>query len=289
MNLHYITIKGDGPLNEDTLIFNEKQSLFGVADGVSSLVPFTSRENLTGGYIASHTVKDALESGEAEDQPLVEAVKKINEDLHRKMSGYGIDRHRKEQLWGTALAVVRVLDNGIEFIQSGDCMILAVYESGEVRPLTRLQVEHLEETAIEMWRECIRRGFRTRDEIMPRVKEQLIANRQLSNAANGYGVLNGEPEAVDYFEYGKINKVGLTHLILLTDGLFLPAESIPEGESYWEFIAGSILQKGIQTYAEDLIALEEPDPQCITYPRFKKSDDKAGIVMDFGRGTDLDF
>lgn len=282
MKLHHITIKGDGPLNEDALIFNEHQSLFGVADGVSSLVPFVSKENLTGGYIASHTVKDALESIESGNQSLYEALTKINERLHMKMTKYQINGDQKEQLWGTALAAVRVQDSGIEFIQTGDCMILAVYESGEVRPLTRLQVEHLEETAIEMWRECIRRGFRTKDEIMPHVKEQLIANRQLSNAAGGYGVLNGEPEAVKYFEYGKINKVGLTHLILLTDGLFLPTESIPEGESYWEYTAYSILEKGIEKYAADLIDLEESDPECITYPRFKKSDDKAGIVMDFG-------
>ncbi|WP_286162872.1 hypothetical protein [Bacillus sp. es.034] len=70
MKLHHITIKGDGPLNEDALIFNEHQSLFGVADGVSSLVPFVSKDNLTGGYIASHTVKDALESIESGDQSL---------------------------------------------------------------------------------------------------------------------------------------------------------------------------------------------------------------------------
>ncbi|WP_201713141.1 protein phosphatase 2C domain-containing protein [Rossellomorea arthrocnemi] len=287
MKLHHITIKGDGPLNEDALIFNEQQSLFGVADGVSSLVPFTSKENLTGGYIASHTVKDALECLEKEDQTLVQTLSNINDRLHSKMNEYGINHNRKEQLWGTALAVVRILDHGIEFIQTGDCMILAVYESGEVRPLTRLQVDHLEETAIEMWRECIRRGYRKKNEIMPYVKEQLIANRQLSNRENGYGVLNGEPEARDYFEYGKINKVGLTQLILLTDGLFLPSESIPEGESYWEFTACSILEKGIGKYAADLIDLEESDPECITYPRFKKSDDKAGIVIDFWRGTDL--
>ncbi len=281
MKLHHITIQGDGPLNEDALIFNEQQSLFGVADGVSSLVPFTSNEKLTGGYIASHTVKDALESMDSGEQSLYGALTRINEHLHMKMTEYQIDSNRKEELWGTAVAAVRVQDNGIEFIQTGDCMILAVYESGEVRPLTRMQVEHLEETAIEMWRECIRRGFRTKDEIMPHVKEQLIANRQLSNAEGGYGVLNGEAEAIGYFEYGKINKVGLTHLVLLTDGLFLPAESIPEGESYWEYTACSILEKGIGEYAADLIDLEESDPECITYPRFKKSDDKAGIVLSF--------
>jgi serine/threonine protein phosphatase PrpC len=279
VKLNYITIKGDGRLNEDALIINEKHSLYGVADGVSSLVPFTSAENLTGGFIASNTAKDYLESHKPSGLDLFSEVSNINEILHKKMKEYKIDRSRKEQLWGTALAAVRITKNGIEYIQTGDCMILAVYQNGEVRPLTRLQVEHLEEAAIEKWKQCIIEGLKTKAEIMPHVKEQLIANRQQSNTVNGYGVLNGEPEASGYFEYGKINKVEVSHLIMLTDGLFLPTETVPDGIPYWNHVAASILEKGLEQYAEDLIGLEETDPECITYPRFKKSDDKAGIVI----------
>ncbi|MEG9295335.1 protein phosphatase 2C domain-containing protein [Mangrovibacillus sp. Mu-81] len=280
MKLNHYIIKGDGRLNEDALIINEKQSLYGVADGVSSLVPFTSEENLTGGFIASDTAKDHLESHMSSGLDLFSEVSNINRILYTKMKEYEIDRSRKEQLWGTALAAVKITENGIEYIQTGDCMILAVYQNGEVRPLTRLQVEHLEEAAIEKWKQCILEGLKTKAEIMPHVKEQLIANRQQSNTVNGYGVLNGEPEASDYFEYGKINKVGLSRLIMLTDGLFLPAEKVPDGIPYWNHVAASILEKGLDQYTKDLIALEESDPECIKYPRFKKSDDKAGIVIE---------
>jgi serine/threonine protein phosphatase PrpC len=280
MKLNHYIIKGDGRLNEDALIINEKQSLYGVADGVSSLVPFTSEENLTGGFIASDTATDHLESHMSSGLDLFSEVSNINRILYTKMKEYEIDRSRKEQLWGTALAAVKITENGIEYIQTGDCMILAVYQNGEVRPLTRLQVEHLEEAAIEKWKQCILEGLKTKAEIMPHVKEQLIANRQQSNTVNGYGVLNGEPEASDYFEYGKINKVGLSRLIMLTDGLFLPAETVPDGIPYWNRVAASILEKGLDQYTKDLIALEESDPECIKYPRFKKSDDKAGIVIE---------
>ncbi|NQD67637.1 hypothetical protein HP456_17145 [Bacillus haikouensis] len=281
MKRNHIIIKGDGRLNEDALIINERHSLYGVADGVSSLVPFTSAENLTGGFIASNTAKKYLESLMPVGLDLSSEVSNINDILHTKMKEYEIDKNRKEQLWGTALAAVHITENGVEYIQTGDCMILAVYQTGEVRQLTILQVDHLEQAVIDTWRQCIKRGLKTKAEIMPHVKNQLIANRQKSNTGNGYGVLNGEPEASDYFEYGKINKVGLTHLIMLTDGLFLPAESIPDGIPYWDHVAKSLLDKGLEKYAKDLIDLEESDPECITYPRFKKSDDKAGIVLGF--------
>ncbi len=273
-------MKGVGNLNEDALILNEATSLFGVADGVSSLIPFQTKENLTGGYIASNEVQAYFESL-SPGSDLIDDLATINERIKMKMSDYRIDLQRKEELWGTALAVVKVLENGIEFIQIGDCMILAVYQTGEVRSLTHLQVDHLESAAMKKWKEGISKGITTRNQLMNEVKDLLVSNRKKSNSHNGYGVLNGEPEAVNYFEYGKINKVGLNQLIILTDGMFLPQEMVPKGLSYWSYIAEVILDKGMKQYAKNLIEVEETDPECMKYPRFKKSDDKAGVVIHF--------
>ncbi|MCA1055775.1 protein phosphatase 2C domain-containing protein [Rossellomorea aquimaris] len=281
MKINHMTIKGDGWLNEDALIINEHQSIFGVADGVSSLVDFRSKENLTGGFLASHTAKDYFESGLRDEENLYDAARTINHTLNMKMQESGIDLGKKEQLWGTALAVVKISRHGIEYIQTGDCMIVAVYRTGEVRPLTRLQVEHLEVKAVNKWKACINEGMQTRAEIMPEVKPIILENRQQSNTEGGYGVLNGEPEASHYFEWGKINRTGLTHLILFTDGLLLPSGDVPPNTSYWNWVAKEIVEKGIRQYAMDLLVLEDSDSECISYPRFKKSDDKAGIVIEF--------
>ncbi|MBS4174500.1 protein phosphatase 2C domain-containing protein [Bacillus sp. FJAT-49736] len=280
MELNYRTFKGVGDLNEDSYIINKEMSIFGVADGVSSLIPFKSRENLTGGYMASHEVKNYLQSITTYTS-LFEDITNVNRNLQKKMREYEIDILEKEKLWGTALAIVRVSDFGIEFVQTGDCMILAVYQNDEVRPLTRLQVAHLEELAFSKWKEYINRGIKTREDLMKKVKDILISNRRKSNTPMGYGVLNGEPQAINFLEHGKINNIGLKHLILITDGMFLPAEHVPEEVSYWDYTAKCILDKGIEQYARDLIALEETDPECLKYIRFKKSDDKTGMVLTF--------
>jgi hypothetical protein len=44
VKIKHITTKGDGRLNEDALIINERHCIYGVADGVSYVVPFTSRQ-----------------------------------------------------------------------------------------------------------------------------------------------------------------------------------------------------------------------------------------------------
>lgn len=280
MKVEHITIKGVGKLNEDSIIINDEILIYGVADGVSSLTSFESKEEHTGGYIASNEVKSYFESLKTYNNFFDDLVK-INQVIRDRMKEYEIDIVKKEQLWGTALAAIKVSDTGIDFIQTGDCMIIAVYKDNEVRPLTRLQVSHLESLAIVKWKELIEKGLKTREELIKEVKDILISNRKKSNTFNGYGVLNGELQASDYFEYGRINKIELKHLIILSDGMFLPIELIPVGIEYWDYVIDCILKKGIEKYSRDLIEMEEEDPECVMYPRLKKSDDKTGIIISF--------
>lgn len=279
LKVDYRTVKGVSELN-DSLIINEDILLYGVADGVSSIVPFKNEENLTGGYIASNEVSSYFEELSIHND-LRDDLVAINNRLQAKMNEYYIDISMKETLWGTALALVKITETGVDFIQTGDCMILAVYQDSSIRPLTRLQTDHLEQIALNRWKELIHKGVNSQKDLMKDVKDILVSNRKKSNTANGYGVLNGEDHAVEYSEYGKINKNGLKHLILITDGLFLPVESVPKGERYWDYVANSILYKGIEQYTNDLIELEESDPECLRFPRFKKSDDKAGLLITF--------
>ena len=57
----------------------------------------------------------------------------------------------------------------MEFIQTGDCMILAVYQDGEVRPLTWRQVAHLESPAIARWEEGVSKGYSIKKISTPRL------------------------------------------------------------------------------------------------------------------------
>ncbi|WP_077303158.1 protein phosphatase 2C domain-containing protein [Virgibacillus pantothenticus] len=280
MKIETVTCKGVGKLNEDSVIINDDISIYGVADGVSSIVPFTNQENETGGYIASNLVKNYYQTLHRSSS-FLDDFAKINTQLQNKMNEYNVDTLKKEQLWGTALALVKISPYGIDFIQTGDCMIFAVYEDNAVRTLTRAQTAPLEKAVINRWKELIDKGVTKQAELMKDVKEILITNRQKSNTPAGYGVLNGEDDAVKFTEFGKINKNGLKHIVMMTDGLFLPKELVPEHEHYWEVMVNKILSKGLQAYVDDLIELESSDPECVRYPRFKMSDDKAGIWITF--------
>ncbi|UOQ45149.1 protein phosphatase 2C domain-containing protein [Halobacillus salinarum] len=272
------TLRGENQLNEDALVLNKSLGIYGVADGVTSLGDFKNEDGLTGGYLAAQTVKSTFEQMESKTS-LFSAVQQINERIREEMMGYSIDLADKDQLWGTALFIFQLTDHGLEYIQTGDCMGLAIYEHEEVRLLSRRQVIHLEARALEKWKEGVESGLTTRKQLRKYISTGLKSNRHLSNTDKGYGVLNGEPEAMDFVEYGKINTSQLKQLIVLSDGLFLPEELVAKGRGYWEYTAELLLQEGLETYAERMVQLEEGDPECLAYPRFKKSDDKTGLIF----------
>jgi serine/threonine protein phosphatase PrpC len=275
-----ITQKGVGALNEDAVICHPAANLYGALVGVSSLVPYLNSNKETGGFIAANLVKDYFESLTAPGS-LQDHIVKVNDLLREQMALANIDPEKKDELWGTALALVCIRDDGVEFIQTGDCMILAVYDHEEVRPLTWRQVAHLEDHAFALWQEGIRKGLKSRKELHETVIDTIKKNRYRSNTDGGYGVLNGEKDAVRYLEYGKINRTCLQHIILLTDGMFWPPSIVPEQSSYWSFVAHKILNKGMKLYTQQLIDMEEDDPECIQHIRFKKSDDKTAVVIHF--------
>lgn len=275
-----ITQKGVGLLNEDAVISHPTANVYGVVDGVSSLTAYLNTNKETGGFIAANLIRDYFESL-AELGSLRDHIVEVNNHLREQMVLANIDLEKKEELWGAALSILHVQDDGVEFIQTGDCMILAVYENGEVRPLTWRQVSHLEAPAFAKWQEGISRGLNTQKELHETVIDTITKNRYQSNTDGGYGVLNGEKNAVRFLEYGKINLTGLKHIILMTDGMFLPSSVVPEQNSYWSFVAHEILTKGIKLYTQELLELEDSDPECINHIRFKKSDDKTAMVIHF--------
>ena len=273
------TRQGVGKLNEDAVVINERLGIYGVLDGSTSLVPFETNNGKTGGFLASRFVKNNIESIE-ESSSLLSVLDRANHCLGEEMKNHGIAIDEKEQLWCTAASIIQVTNHHLYFAQTGDTMILVVYEDG-IRVLTQPQIEHVDRMASEKWIKLIKSGVRSQKELFAGIKDQLKENRYLANTSDGYGVLNGEDSAVEFVEYGRVNRQGIMHVLLFTDGLFLPKEVVPDETHYWKFIANMLVRKGLKGYIDDLVALEETDPECIQYPRFKKSDDKTAMMLSF--------
>ncbi|WP_028553023.1 protein phosphatase 2C domain-containing protein [Paenibacillus sp. UNC451MF] len=287
MKIETISLQGTAEWNEDALVNHERLRMYGVLDGATSLHPYRGPNNETGGHLASRHIQSFLESLEEADMPedsLKPLVVQANARLRSKMLEAGVDVTDKASLWTSGLALIRVHDTYIDFAQAGDCMIAAVYKDGAIRTLSRDQVAHVDLLSKRVWEQGIRQGITKRESLWELARPVIVGNKAKMNKPEGYSVLSGEPELADFIEYGRINRIQLKALLLVTDGLFPPAELATRENPAYDAMRELTLQVAEQSlaeYADKLVRLEREDPDCLLYPRFKVSDDKTGIWIRF--------
>lgn len=278
--------------NEDRYLIKEEQRLFAVMDGAMGIGDLT-------GELAAQTISDTLSTLKGQES-LLEKVQEANQRLGQKMleltSMQNITEIPKPDRSSTGIAAVRFLENHqIEYVHSGDCMIFVEYEDGSVRALTYDAFSILDQTAINKrvqlleekragedpntWSE--EKQKEVNQEILRETKDILRSLRSTLNTPKGYPMIDGSPEAIDYLEYGRLPLIRIQKVLLLTDGLVLPhIKGAPE--VIWLETAKFAFRKGLAALNEKVIELEEEDPTGYLYPRFKKSDDKTGILVKLG-------
>jgi serine/threonine protein phosphatase PrpC len=290
MKISTISIRGSGEWNEDALIVRERDGLFGVVDGATSLVPFRTPAGETGGVLAARitaeTVMGMALGEDAGAAALADMLAEANRRLAERMAAFGIDPSRKEALWSAGALLVRVRPDAVDFAQAGDCMLVAGYRDGSYRVLTRDQLAAADRATLRKWAEAVASGIRERERLWQAVLPVIEAGRRKANAAHpeGYALLNGDPAFARHIESGTINRLGLSSLLLMTDGLYVPkadpAEAFDAAET-----ARLVGRMGLEAYAEWLAELERSDAACVKYPRVKPSDDKTAVLLKFPDGT----
>ena len=69
-------------------------------------MPFETNDGKTGGFLASRSVKNNIESLE-DSSSLLSVLDMANHDLREEMKNHGIAIDEKEQLWCTAASIVK--------------------------------------------------------------------------------------------------------------------------------------------------------------------------------------
>lgn len=270
--LEKYTLQGDGQWNEDALIVNETANIYGVVDGATSLSTYRNKEGMTGGYLAAQLA--AAFFGEADGQALEKIAVLANERLREVMEAEGVDVLDASALWSAAYVIVKVNPHSIDYIQSGDCMLLCKYRDGAVRLLTHTQVAHIDRLTLNRMEELRASGVGDLAELRRLLLPLLQDNRRKANTLEGYGVMNGSPEFPLFLEKGTFNRANVESLYLITDGLYSGTES-------WESLLDSMDAKGLKGYTDELYAREQEDAMLLAVPRLKVSDDKTGLVLRF--------
>ncbi|WP_019908951.1 protein phosphatase 2C domain-containing protein [Paenibacillus sp. HW567] len=265
------SLKGHGEWNEDALVINEAASVYGVVDGATSLSPYRNQEGRTGGYIASQLAAAHFKNME-QQQTLEVTVTEANRALREKMAAEGVDISDSSSLWSAALVAVQVHPYSIDYVQAGDCMLLAKYKDGTVRALTHSQLAHIDQKTLGAMEELRAEGVSDPVELRTRLTPLLLDNRTKANTLAGYGVLNGSLDFPLFLEKGTFNRANLESLYMVSDGLYT------EGTD-WNELVDNLDRLGAEGYARGLYDKEQEDHLLLAVPRLKVSDDKTCVVL----------
>lgn len=264
--VEWLLEKGSGALNEDVLL--QADGLFGVFDGATSLDKRKFKGDLTGGLLAARIAAQTFQEGCGS---LALLADKANRRIRNSLLAENVVLSERHRLWSTSLAVVRLAEDRFEYCQTGDALILLLFDDGGYRLITP-EID-IDRQTLHLWKESRATQTTTIHELLA---DQIHRVRLQMNVI--YGVLNGEPEAMNFLRHGYQELAGVSDILLFTDGLFLPREDPLEGDN-WQYLADLYRSGGIQAVRNHVRRLQEEDPACRKYPRFKQHDDIAAVAI----------
>lgn len=266
MQVDTLSEKGTGKINEDFHFIDG--DLFGVFDGATSLSTRVYDKGYTGGFLAANIAGETFRKN---NNSLYNLAINANNAIGQAMLTRGVCLRDKRHLWSTSAAVVRLKKDAFEWLQIGDCLVLVIYEEGTHQVLTD-DFDH-DLATLRLWQA---RMDNTSESIFSALKEQILHVRSRMNV--DYGVLNGEKEAVSFFKSGSMKLDGIRHIVLLTDGLFIPKHN-PEERTDFTLFSKLFQMGGLASVRNYVRNIEKTDVACRRYPRFKPHDDIAAISL----------
>ena len=258
--------KGSGEMNEDVLL--EEGNMLGVFDGATSLDKRRFQDSLTGGLLAA---KMAAQSFRDNQGSLDQLADEANRSIQKVQINENIGMDQRHKLWSTSLAVVHLDENRLEYCQTGDALILFIFKDGGYKVITP-DVD-IDRDTLQLWKEMQTAPDALIHEVLA---EQIRKIRLEMNIS--YGVLNGEPEALDFLCHGYEDLTDVSDILLFTDGLHLPRENPKEGHD-WQTFVDLYCLGGLQAVRDHVRHLQQLDPACRKYPRFKLHDDIAAVAI----------
>jgi len=258
--------KGSGGLNEDVLL--EAGNLFGVFDGATSLDKQSSYNGLSGGLLAARTAAQAFQR---EGTSLPRLAEQANSRIREALLKEDIPLDERHRFWSTSMAVVRLGGDRLEYCQTGDALILLIHHDGSYRMVTP-DIDIDRETLC-LWQACQKPESATIHDLLAEQIQQVRLQMNIS-----YGVLNGEPEALNFLRHGYEELDDVSDILLFTDGLFLPRAN-PLEDSDWDSFVELYRQGGLQAIHDQVRRLQRTDPDLKKYPRFKVHDDIAAVAI----------
>lgn len=161
-------------------------------------------------------------------------------------------------------------------VRLGDLCLLARYGSGDHRIFAASP-----NNAFDIWLagEAKKRrdaGILDIKALLAEFRPQLTAGRMKRNQPGGYSILEADPAALRMAEY--IDLGSPSEILACTDGYYRAVDHYHLHDDL-ALIEESLKQGGMEGVLSRLRRIEQSDPDCQTYLRFKPSDDATALML----------
>lgn len=198
-------------------------------------------------------------------------------------------RERRIAEPSASLGFVWEKEESVELLLLGDLTVILEFSDGKVEVVKDASVEKLDARAIEV---LVRESQTNQISVLEAMKcdsvaEVLKENRLKKNSGepDGYWILGLDEEALEHATIFKWDKKHAPEQILMcSDGFAAFDEKYGLSGGCAEKFLHTAEEQGLEWMYRKLRDVEEEDAKCNKYPRFKKSDDAAAILIKAGMG-----
>ncbi|MDN3019212.1 protein phosphatase 2C domain-containing protein [Paenibacillus sp. BSR1-1] len=268
------TEKGIAKYNEDQVGISK--NVVWVIDGATPLFQknfFSNQNDVV--WLAeqiNNRLPDFVDDALSLEDILLQTVQQIEQDAYRIKED--LDTIKEYELPTFTIAMVRIIDQQLEYYVLGDCGALLESSDGTITYLT--------DKRLERFNERNKQAIITIQSIAPpeereRLKlEALMNTRKLLNKENGYWVGSIDGKGIPHGITGKMEVAKNAKVLLFSDGY----ASLFELYKLIDIHDFSFNEAAIQNTIKQVRATEEQDSNCVLYPRPKKSDDLTVILIE---------
>ncbi len=179
--------------------------------------------------------------------------------------------------WPAAcITLVRAAEGAVELANLGDCTLLFRGRAAGVRAFGTSAITGLDRQLVAMIVDLRAQGVAEPSELWSRLVPVMREARKLRNIDGGYWVLEASGTGVAQLEQATVPADDIREFLLMTDGFYRLVDTYRVYSD--EQVLAAALSGGLATLRDELRAIEDADPRCMTYPRVKVGDDATAVL-----------
>lgn len=277
----------EGKPNEDayTIVRHDDCLWIGMFDGTTSLKIIPALGDQSGARFASHFLKDAMakniNDSDLEPKDLLTKLNSLLLDQAIKLGGTLSDTHSLPACL-TTIAKLDFKNNLLKFAHIGDTYGIGNNSDGSTFIFTDDKNNKFDQEMFDLMKKIsIEKGITIRqarqgDELKKTLYQMFIRR---NNNPNGFGsgLVNGDPNAVQYIQSGQFSLDSIQSILIATDGFEIMGKN-QNNSTFRQNIFKIINQNGLPGFIKLKKKSEDLDPDW-NYPRYKHSDDASAVYV----------